>query len=79
VQVQAKFRNTSSFESLGQVNLQAAVPKTQKLQLQAISNSELGPGVEAGQVMRVSSVQGVSFFFKISIMTVFLCFGDGVC
>jgi AP-1 complex subunit gamma-1 len=70
VQVQAKFRNTSSFESLGQVNLQAAVPKTQKLQLQAISTSELGPGVEAGQAMRVSSVQGVSF--DLLILFVFL-------
>ena len=60
VQVQAKFKNTSNFESLGQVNLQAAVPKTQKLQLQAISNSELGPGQDAGQQMRVSSVSGVS-------------------
>jgi AP-1 complex subunit gamma-1 len=60
VQVQARFKNTSSFESLGQVNLQAAVPKTQKLQLQAISNSELGPGAEASQAMRVTSVQGVS-------------------
>jgi AP-1 complex subunit gamma-1 len=60
VQVVAKFRNTSQFESLGQVNLQAAVPKTQKLQLQAISSSDLGPGAEASQAMRVSSVSGVS-------------------
>jgi hypothetical protein len=40
--------------------LQAAVPKSQKLQLQAISNAELGGGQEAQQQMRVTSVQGVS-------------------
>jgi AP-1 complex subunit gamma-1 len=60
IQVQARFRNTSSYERLGQVNLQAAVPKTQKLQLQAISSSELGPGEEAGQAMRIVGVNGVS-------------------
>ena len=60
VQVTAKFKNTSNFESLEQVNLQAAVPKTQKLQLQAISTSELDAGQEATQQMRITSVQGVS-------------------
>jgi len=60
VQVQARFKNTSAFESISQVNLQAAVPKTQKLQLQAISASELAAGQEATQAMRVTSVQGVS-------------------
>lgn len=60
VQVSARFRNTSDFESLSALNLQAAVPKTQKLQLQAISSSELDRGQEATQQMRVASVQGVS-------------------
>lgn len=60
VQVTAKFRNTSSLETLSSVNLQAAVPKTQKLQLQAISSSELAGGQEATQQMRITSVQGVS-------------------
>ena len=64
VQVQARFRNSSPFETLGQVNLQAAVPKTQKLQLQAISSSELAPGGgEAGMGMRVVGVGGVSHSF----------------
>jgi AP-1 complex subunit gamma-1 len=72
VQVQARFKNTSSFESLGQVNLQAAVPKTQKLQLQAISNSDLGPGAEASQAMRVTSVQGVSHFMS-SVVRLRVC------
>lgn len=60
VQVMARFRNTSNFEQLGGVNLQAAVPKTQRLQLQAISSSDLDAGQEATQQMRVTSVQGVS-------------------
>lgn len=60
VQVTAKFRNTSNFDTFSAVNLQAAVPKTQKLQLQAISSSELSSGQEATQQMRVTSVQGVS-------------------
>jgi len=38
--------------------LQAAVPKSQKLQLQAISTSELGPGATASQQMKVQSVNG---------------------
>ncbi|EGP92184.1 unnamed protein product [Zymoseptoria tritici ST99CH_1E4] len=58
VQVTAHFRNTNDFSALQSVNLQAAVPKTQKLQLQAISSSELEGGQEATQQMRVTSVQG---------------------
>ncbi|KAK0249192.1 hypothetical protein B0A54_09396 [Friedmanniomyces endolithicus] len=58
VQLLARFRNQSAFESFSAVNLQAAVPKTQKLQLQAISSSELEAGQEATQGMRVVSVQG---------------------
>lgn len=60
VQILARFRNTSNFESVGALNLQAAVPKTQKLQLQAISSSDLEGGQEATQQMRITSVQGVS-------------------
>ena len=68
IQVMAQFKNQSNFESLGQVNLQAAVPKTQKLQLQAISSSELEGGQEATQQMRVTSVQGVSDHFQILVV-----------
>lgn len=59
-QVTAHFRNTSNFDTISALNLQAAVPKTQKLQLQAISSSELEGGQEATQNMRITSVQGVS-------------------
>ncbi|KAF7192999.1 AP-1 complex subunit gamma-1 [Pseudocercospora fuligena] len=58
VSVTAKFRNNSNFDSFSALNLQAAVPKTQKLQLQAISSSDLEGGQEATQQMRITSVQG---------------------
>lgn len=62
VQVLARFENTSAFERIEQLNLQAAVPKTQKLQLQAISSPEMEPGGEATQGMKIGSVSGVSLF-----------------
>ncbi|KAM0709888.1 hypothetical protein Q7P35_003931 [Cladosporium inversicolor] len=58
VQLLARFKNQSAFETFGALNLQAAVPKSQKLQLQAISSAELVGGQEAQQQMRVTSVQG---------------------
>ncbi|KAK3674762.1 clathrin associated protein complex large subunit [Recurvomyces mirabilis] len=58
VQVLARFKNQSAFESFSAVNLQAAVPKTQKLQLQAISSAELEAGGDATQQMRVTGVNG---------------------
>lgn len=61
VQLLARFRNTGGSGLLSAVNLQAAVPKSQKLQLQPISSSELGAGQDATQQMRVTSVNGVSF------------------
>lgn len=58
VQLLARFRNTGGFAQLSGVNLQAAVPKSQKLQLQPISTSELDGGQDATQQMRVTSVNG---------------------
>lgn len=60
VQVLARFRNVGSSSQLSGVNLQAAVPKSQKLQLQPISSSELDMAQEATQQMRVTAVNGVS-------------------
>lgn len=60
VQVLARFTNNSLSESKSNVGLQAAVPKTQKLQLNAISSADLGPGADATQTMRVSGSKGVS-------------------
>ena len=59
-QILARFQNTSNFNTLTGVSVQAAVPKSQKLQLNAISSAELDAGQEATQQMRVSGVNGVS-------------------
>lgn len=66
-QVSARFRNTSNFDRFSGVGLQAAVPKSQKMQLFAINKAELeGGGDEAVQLMRVTSVSGVSFHAVLS-------------
>jgi AP-1 complex subunit gamma-1 len=66
IQATARFQNLSS-DTLTNVGLQAAVPKSQKLQLQSISSSELAPASEASQVMRVSGCKGVSFFSSLAM------------
>jgi AP-1 complex subunit gamma-1 len=66
IQATARFRNTSGSASLSNVGLQAAVPKSQKLQLLSISSSDLGPVAEATQMMRVSGCKGVSVTFSSS-------------
>lgn len=58
MQATVRFQNTSASASLSSVGLQAAVPKTQKLQLLTISSSELAPGAAATQMMRVSGCKG---------------------
>ena len=67
LQLLARFRNTGSLSELSAVNLQAAVPKSQKLQLQPISSTELDAGQEATQQMRVTSVSGVSCWILIPL------------
>ena len=59
-QVLARFHNTSNFSRFSGVGLQAAVPKSQKLQLNAVSKAEMEGGEEVTQGMRVSAVTGVS-------------------
>jgi AP-1 complex subunit gamma-1 len=63
IQAIARFRNTGAGGALSDVGLQAAVPKTQKLQLLSISSSEIGVGAEATQMMRVAGCKGVSLLF----------------
>lgn len=58
-QAQAKFRNTTNFDQFTGVGLQAAVPKSQKLTLQAINKSTLEAGDEATQAMRIVPATGV--------------------
>lgn len=59
IQAVARFKNSSG-ATLSNVGLQAAVPKSQKLQLLSISSSDLAPGAEATQMMRVTGCKGVS-------------------
>lgn len=74
VQAVARFRNSSG-TALSNVGLQAAVPKSQKLQLLSISNSDLAPGAEATQMMRVTGCKGVSLLviYAISFMMFCIC------
>jgi AP-1 complex subunit gamma-1 len=58
-QILARFRNTSAFDQFTGVGLQAAVPKSQKLQLNAINKADLDGGEEGTQGMRVAAVSGV--------------------
>ncbi|KAI1126810.1 adaptin N terminal region-domain-containing protein [Nemania abortiva] len=57
VQVTARFSNLSG-SPLSDVGLQAAVPKTQKLQLMSISTSNIAPGADATQMMRIMGSKG---------------------
>ncbi|KAJ5332190.1 uncharacterized protein N7506_005973 [Penicillium brevicompactum] len=57
-QIMARFRNESNFDRFTSVGLQAAVPKSQRLQLSAISKAELDAGDEGTQSMRVTALNG---------------------
>lgn len=61
-QVLARFRNTSNFDRFAGVGLQAAVPKSQKLQINAITKGELEGGEESTQQMRIVASSGVSLY-----------------
>jgi len=57
-QVLARFRNTSDFNRFRGVGLQAAVPKSQRLQLNAINKADLDGGDEGVQGMKVAAISG---------------------
>ncbi|KAJ5834467.1 hypothetical protein N7447_000493 [Penicillium robsamsonii] len=57
-QILARFRNDSNFDRFTSVGLQAAVPKSQRLQLSAISKADLEAGDEGTQSMRVTALNG---------------------
>lgn len=59
-QIIAKFRNESSASRFSGVGLQAAVPKSQKLQLAPINKADLDTGEEGVQQMKISAATGVS-------------------
>lgn len=62
-QILARFRNTSNFETFSGVGLQAAVPKSQKLALQAMSKPTLDGGEEGTQAMKIVPASGVGSQF----------------
>lgn len=57
VQVTGRFRNNSGV-TISNAGLQAAVPKSQKLQLLSISNTDVPAGGEATQLMRIMGSRG---------------------
>ncbi|RKF53602.1 AP-1 complex subunit gamma-1 [Golovinomyces cichoracearum] len=67
IQILAKFMNRSSEDSISNLVLQAAVPKTQKLQLNTISNSDLTPGAEATQSMKVMGNKAAPLRLRLKI------------
>lgn len=58
-QILARFRNDSNFDTFTNVGLQAAVPKSQRLQLSAINKSDLQAGDEGTQTLRIAALNGV--------------------
>jgi AP-1 complex subunit gamma-1 len=64
-QALARFRNTSNFDTFTGVGLQAAVPKSQRLQLNAINKADLQAGEEGTQAMRIVAVSGVSILVHV--------------
>ncbi|PYH43188.1 AP-1 complex subunit gamma [Aspergillus saccharolyticus JOP 1030-1] len=57
-QIQARFRNVGNFGQFSNVGLQAAVPKSQRLQLNAISKADLEAGDEGIQMLKVAGLTG---------------------
>ncbi|EPS27757.1 hypothetical protein PDE_02701 [Penicillium oxalicum 114-2] len=57
-QILARFRNDSNFDTFTNVGLQAAVPKSQRLQLSAINKSDLQAGDEGTQTLRIAALNG---------------------
>ena len=72
IQATARFRYAAGgAPPLADVGLQAAVPKSQKLQLLSISSTGIAAGEEATQMMRVAGCKGVSrsfFFFGVCVV-----------
>ena len=59
VSIQAIFRNDSIGSQFEKVNMQAAVPKSQKLKLEPISSASIAVGDESTQSLRITAAVGV--------------------
>ncbi|OJJ47599.1 hypothetical protein ASPZODRAFT_114486 [Penicilliopsis zonata CBS 506.65] len=57
-QIQGRFMNSSGFDRFAGVGLQAAVPKSQRLQLSAINKPDLEPGDDGVQILKVAALNG---------------------
>ncbi|WRT66260.1 uncharacterized protein IL334_003213 [Kwoniella shivajii] len=66
IQILARFQATSG-ESVGSVNFQVAVPKTQQLQMQAMSSTEISSGSTETQQMRIHAPAGASIRLRMRI------------
>ncbi|PWN54219.1 putative golgi adaptor HA1/AP1 adaptin gamma subunit [Violaceomyces palustris] len=64
--VTARFTATGSSE-IRSINFQAAVPKSQKLQMQAISKPDVAPGSTETQAMRVMAPNGAQIRLRLRI------------
>lgn len=62
IHIQNIFRNTSKASPITNISLQAAVPKSHRIQILAISSNNLNGGEETKQQMSVVAVNGVSTF-----------------
>ncbi|KAF5097082.1 hypothetical protein D0Z03_001486 [Geotrichum reessii] len=67
VVILAKFVNNGSASVTG-LNLQVAVPKTQKLQLQSLSSSNLATGQTATQQLKVTGAPGTNVRLRLRIL-----------
>lgn len=65
VHITARF--TSATSAISNINFQAAVPKTHKLQMQAISNSTVHPGSTETQPLRVMVPPGAAVRLRLRI------------
>lgn len=69
VVILARFHNISNNnESISNLNLQIAVPKSQKLAIKALSSSGIGPGEEARQELKINGTPGTNVKLRLRVM-----------
>ena len=64
VSIEAIFRNDSIAATFQNVNMQAAVPKSQKLRLEPISSTTISVGEESTQSLRITAAKGVLPYYN---------------
>ena len=71
VNITTKFSAAGAASPLSGINFQAAVPKTMKLQMMAITSADLAPGQEATQLMRVMVPPGAQIRLRLRLSYTF--------